>query len=86
MSSYMVSNAREQNKRKTRQKEKVCHGKCKVSRGKCIASCAAVKLDNNLSFGNRFLKCTLSTPVGSLSKLKKRISYFISITQPEEEK
>lgn len=86
MSSYMVSNAREQNKTKTRQKEKVCHGKCKVSRGKCTASCAAVKLDNNLSFGNRFLKCTLSTPVGSLSKLKKRISYFISITWPEEEK
>lgn len=81
MSSYMVSNAREQNKTKTRQKEKVCHGKCKVSRGKCTASCAAVKLDNNLS-----LKCTLSTPVGSLSKLKKRISYFISITWPEEEK
>ena len=45
----MVSNAREQNKTKTRQKEKVCHGKCKVSRGKCTASCAAVKLDNNLS-------------------------------------
>lgn len=86
MSSYMVSNAREQNKTKTRQKEKVCHGKCKVSRGKCTASCAAVKLDNNLSFGNRFLNCTLSTPVGSLGKLKKRISYFISITQPEEEK
>ena len=81
----MVSNAREQNKTKTRQKEKVCHGKCKVSRGKCTASCAA-ELDNNLSFGNRFLTCTLSTPVGSLSKLKKRISYFISITQPEEEK
>lgn len=79
MSSYMVSNAREQNKTKTRQKEKVSHGKC-------TASCAAVKLHNNLSFGNRFLKCTLSTPVGSLSKLKKRISYFISITQPEEEK
>lgn len=86
MSSYMVSNAREQNKTKTRQKEKVSHGKCKVSRGKCTASCAAVKLHNNLSFGNRFLKCTLSTPVGSLSKLKKRIPYFISITQPEEEK
>ena len=48
----MVSNAREQNKTKTRQKEKVSHGKCKVSRGKCTASWAAVKLHNNLSFGN----------------------------------
>lgn len=67
-------------------KENVSHGKCKVSRGKCTASWAAVKLHNNLSFGNRFLKCTLSTPVGSLGKLKKRISYFISITWPEEEK
>ena len=86
MSSYMVSNAREQNKTKTRQKEKVSHGKCKVSRGKCTASWAAVKLHNNLSFGSRFLTCTLSTPVASLSKLKKHISYFVSITQPEEEK